>query len=102
MQAYFEIKANDRDITALLMDRLLEIRVTDKPGLESDECEIRIDDRDGAVSIPPKGHHIEYRLGLGGQGADVARYVRNRRGRHCRSAQGDDDSRQTCGHAAEC
>jgi uncharacterized protein len=63
MQADFEVIANERNITALLRDRLLGIRITDKPGLESDECEIRIDDRGGKVAFPPKGATLKVSLG---------------------------------------
>jgi len=63
----FQILANDADITALIRDRLLSIRLTDKPGLESDECELTIDDRDGAVAFPAKGVNLDVRLGYVGE-----------------------------------
>ena len=52
MKPDFQVVADKEDITALLRDRLLSIRTTDKPGLEADECEIHIDDRDGKVAFP--------------------------------------------------
>jgi len=51
------------DITALLNDRLIQLSVTDKTGMESDEFELRIDDRDGLVTLPRKGVGIEIYLG---------------------------------------
>lgn len=51
------------DLTPLLADRLLNLRITDKPGLESDELEISLDDRDGAVSLPATGAMLEVSLG---------------------------------------
>ena len=68
MQAVFEILANEKNITELLRDRLLEIRITDKPGLESDECEIRLDDRGGKVAFPPKGATLKVSFGWPDQG----------------------------------
>lgn len=55
MKPIFRIVADGADITALINDRLLLLRTLDKPGMESDEFELRIDDRDGAVSLPKKG-----------------------------------------------
>lgn len=68
MQADFEIIANGNNITDLIRDRITEIRITDKPGLESDSCEISLDDRDGRVEFPPKGATLRVSLGwIGGQ-----------------------------------
>ena len=55
--------ANGKDITALMNDRLLQLSVTDKTGMESDEFELRLDDRDGAIVLPPRGAGIELYLG---------------------------------------
>ena len=52
MQPVFRIEADGKDITALINDRLLLLRTTDKPGMESDDFELRIDERDGAVALP--------------------------------------------------
>ncbi|AGL83038.1 phage late control D family protein [Pseudomonas protegens] len=67
MTPAFRIVADGRDITAQINDRLLSLRTTDKPGLESDEFELRIDDRDGAVALPRRGASIEVFLGYAGQ-----------------------------------
>ncbi|TKD40696.1 phage late control D family protein [Azotobacter chroococcum] len=67
MQADFELIADEHNVTALIRDRLLELRITDKAGLESDELEIRLDDRDGHVEFPPKGAHLQVSLGWNGQ-----------------------------------
>ena len=63
MKPSFRIVADSRDITALINDRLLLLRTSDKPGMESDEFELRIDDRDQAVSLPVRGAKIEVYLG---------------------------------------
>lgn len=67
MQPVFRIVADNRDITALINDRLLMLRTSDKPGLESDEFELRIDDRDQAVALPSRGAKIEVFMGYAGQ-----------------------------------
>jgi len=63
LKPIFRIVADGADITALINDRLLLLRTLDKPGMESDEFELRIDDRDGAVSLPKKGAAIQIHLG---------------------------------------
>ncbi|MCD4505509.1 hypothetical protein LQR30_15530 [Chromobacterium piscinae] len=63
MQPDFKIVANGADVTQLLRDRLISIRVTDKAGLDSDELEITIDDRDGAVALPALGATLQAWLG---------------------------------------
>lgn len=63
MTPRFRIVVDGTDITALLNDRLIQLSVTDKTGMESDEFELRIDDRDGLVTLPRKGVGIEIYLG---------------------------------------
>jgi len=67
MKPTFQIVADGQDITALINDRLLLLRTSDKPGMESDEFELRIDDRDQAVTLPARGAKIEVFLGYSGQ-----------------------------------
>lgn len=66
MTPTFRIVADGADITGLINDRLLLLRTTDKPGMESDDFELRIDDRDSAVSLPSRGASIEIFLGYTG------------------------------------
>ncbi|AZD93094.1 MULTISPECIES: phage late control D family protein [Pseudomonas] len=76
MQPTFRIVADGADITALINDRLLLLRTTDKPGMDSDEFELRIDDRDAAVALPARGAGIEVYLGYAGQAlARLGRYT---------------------------
>ena len=63
MTPTFRIVADGADITSLINDRLLLLRTTDKPGVESDDFELRVDDRDSAVSLPSRGASIEIFLG---------------------------------------
>ncbi|WP_200627077.1 phage late control D family protein [Pseudomonas sp. LAM2023] len=67
MQPQFRIQADGKDITALINDRLLLLRTTDKPGMEADDFELRIDARDGTVAVPARGALIELQLGYAGQ-----------------------------------
>ncbi|WP_460077051.1 phage late control D family protein [Pseudomonas sp. H2_C01] len=67
MQPTFRIIADGKDITTLINDRLLSLRTSDKPGMESDDFELRIDDRDQAVALPTRGAGIEVYLGYTGQ-----------------------------------
>lgn len=76
MKPTFRLVADGKDITALINDRLLMLRTSDKPGMESDEFELRIDDRDQAVALPARGAHIEVFLGYSGQAlARLGRYT---------------------------
>ncbi|WP_122390310.1 phage late control D family protein, partial [Pseudomonas savastanoi] len=67
MKPTFRIVADGTDITALINDRLIQLRTTDKPDMDSDEFELRIDDRDGAVALPSRGADVEVYLGYDGQ-----------------------------------
>ena len=67
MKPSFRIVADGRDITALINDRLLLLRTLDKPGMDSDEFELRVDDRDQAVTLPKRGANIVAFMGYEGQ-----------------------------------
>lgn len=67
MKPVFSIQADGNDITTLINDRLLLMRTTDKPGLESDDFELRIDARDGALALPARGAVLAVHLGYAGQ-----------------------------------
>ena len=66
MTPIFRIVADGADITTLINDRLLLLRTTDKPAMESDDFELRIDDRDSAVSLHSRRASIEVFLGYSG------------------------------------
>lgn len=68
MRAIFQIIANARDITDLLKDRLISLQLTDRSGLQSEECEIRLDDRDDRIAFPRKCVLLRISLGWEGQG----------------------------------
>lgn len=62
-KAIFSLSVSGKDITELVKDRILEIRITDKPGMESDELEIKLDDREDVLLIPPKGSTVKASIG---------------------------------------
>lgn len=68
MRAIFQVIANAQDITDLLKDRLISLQLTDRAGLQSDECEIRLDDRDDRIAFPRKGALLRISLGWEGLG----------------------------------
>lgn len=67
MKPTYQIVADGKDITALINDRLLLLRTSDKPGMDSDDFELQIDDRDQAVTLPSRGAKVEIFLGYAGQ-----------------------------------
>lgn len=67
MKPTFRIVADGKDITTLINDRLLQLRTSDKPGMESDDFELRIDDRNQSVTLPTRGASIEVYLGYTGK-----------------------------------
>ncbi|AJF07759.1 contractile injection system protein, VgrG/Pvc8 family [Geoalkalibacter subterraneus] len=59
----FRIEADNQDITAIIRERFLELRLRDEAGLESDSCEIRLDDRAPHIALPRTGAVLEVALG---------------------------------------
>lgn len=57
MQPTYRIYADDKEITAAIRDRLIELTVTNEAGIQSDELKITLDDRrraDGAIAELPR------------------------------------------------
>ncbi len=63
----FRITADGADATATLQSRLIELRLTDKQGLEADELQITVSDHDGAVNLPRRGVTLRCALGWRGE-----------------------------------
>lgn len=68
MQPSFRLEVNGGDITRRIRDRMLEIRVSDEAGLTSDSLDIVLDDRDGALDLPPQGAEMRLWLGYASNG----------------------------------
>jgi hypothetical protein len=63
----FAVKADHVDVTARIADRLIKLRLTDKPGMEADQLEIVVSDHDGALTLPRIGATLEVALGWRGE-----------------------------------
>jgi phage protein D len=63
MKPAFKVVADGADITAQIADRLLQLRVTDNAGQQSDSLEIGLDDRDAQVPLPAAGSWLRVWIG---------------------------------------
>lgn len=59
----FLIEADGSDITPLVRDRLVSLRLVDEQGFEADRLVMTIDDRDSRVALPAREAELELRLG---------------------------------------
>lgn len=72
----WRIEADNKDITASLAGRLLELTINDRRGLESDTLDITLDDSDGQIKWPRRGVTLQVYLGYEGMRLyDHGRYV---------------------------
>lgn len=62
----FLIRANGTDVSQNFQDRLLGLSVVDNAEETADTAEIRLDDRNGAIDIPPTGAILDIALGYSG------------------------------------
>lgn len=64
MKPVFKIIANhQQDITPKVNDRLLSLNITDKAGIEYDDFEIELDDRDNKIDFPNRDVVLDISLG---------------------------------------
>lgn len=76
MKPTFRITHDSADITGKIADRLLSLRLTDEAGVTSDQFELALDNRDGAVAIPETGAVLQVAMGYEGQPLyDMGRYT---------------------------
>lgn len=63
----FRIVANDRDVTAAIVDRFKSLRLTDEAGVTSDTLEINLADHDPEqpIIMPPVGAELQLSIGYG-------------------------------------
>lgn len=64
MQPDFRIIADAQDITEVIRDRFLSLRLTDESGTQSDALEIQLDDRDSIIEWPAHGAELVVSLGV--------------------------------------
>ena len=63
MTPAYRILADGKEITALIRDRLLSLKIEDNAGTQSDTLTLMLDDRDPAITIPRTGARLEVYLG---------------------------------------
>lgn len=66
MKPGFQIKAGTQDVTAKIADRLLSLSIHDEDGIKADRMMMRLDNRDGAIEIPPMEDLLSVWLGYQG------------------------------------
>ena len=59
----FRVEANGGDITSLIADRLISLRLNEQAEQQSDSLEISLDDRDKRVPVPANGTWLRVWLG---------------------------------------
>lgn len=72
--ATFRIEADGADITALIMDRFLDLTVTDQAGKDSDTFALRLDNRDDKLQFPATGYGLRIWMGIDGSLCDKGLY----------------------------
>ena len=59
----FKVSIEDKDLTAVVSPRLINLTLTLCRGDESDQLDISLDDSDGKLALPPRGAQIALALG---------------------------------------
>ena len=68
MAVNFQIQANQQDITKLIQDRLLALRITNEAGMVSDTVELSLDDRNNKIAWPEKNAQLKISIGFKNKG----------------------------------
>lgn len=66
MRPAYRITADDVDVTEALARDLVSLTLTDKPGLDADEIELRITDATGRLALPRRGVLLRVAIGWAG------------------------------------
>ena len=64
----YRLAVDGVDITATLQGRLLDLTLTDNRGFEADQLDLRLDDTDGRLDLPPRGAEIRVAIGWAREG----------------------------------
>lgn len=59
----YRITVDGTDITTTVQGRLIDLTLTDNRGFEADNLELRLDDTDGLLDLPPRGALIRLAIG---------------------------------------
>ncbi|KVE33911.1 phage late control D family protein [Burkholderia sp. TSV86] len=73
----FKLVANDRNITATILDRFISLSLTDETGNTSDMLEFSLSDHDPATPIqfPPTGAQLQLFLGYDGASQPMGSFI---------------------------
>lgn len=63
----FRLTLSGNDITANIAPRLMSLTVTDNRGFEADTLTLTLDDADGQIQLPVRGHTLRLAIGWQGQ-----------------------------------
>lgn len=64
----YKITVDGRDISPEFRARMGDLTLTDNRGFEADQLDIRLDDSDGKLDIPPRGAEVRLWLGFEASG----------------------------------
>lgn len=64
----YRVTVDGRDISGLLKERLVDLTITDNRGFEADQLDLRLDDTDGLLDMPPRGAEVQVWLGFAHSG----------------------------------
>lgn len=71
----YRLEVDGNDISPLVVDRLISLRIKDNRGLVVDSVDIELDDSDGQLEIPPEGAIIQVWIGWSNTGlVDKGKY----------------------------
>lgn len=65
MKPSWRVNVDSAPASAVLEDRLLQVRVQDEAGVRSDSCTLTFDDRAPSIALPTKGVSLKVSLGFG-------------------------------------
>lgn len=66
MKPDYRVLAGTRDITAVVRSQLVSLTVVDEAGLQTDTCEIVLNDPEGRIALPRRGVALEVSIGFEG------------------------------------
>ncbi|MCL1861852.1 MAG: contractile injection system protein, VgrG/Pvc8 family [Proteobacteria bacterium] len=67
-RALWRLAIADKDLTIDLAPRLMQLTLTDNPGLEADQLDLTLSDADGLLDIPARGVRLSLALGRSDMG----------------------------------
>ncbi len=66
MRPDYKVIADDVDVTAAIRPNLVSLTVVDEAGLQTDTCEIVLNDTGGTIELPKRGVALQVSLGYAG------------------------------------